>query len=146
MKKQAIICRTGELKARALFIIGALPVEPVFEVIIREYKKDISAEQRGLYFRWMGIMGNEIGLTKNDMHLQCKEDHLVPIFTRDDQDYAEMVAAVRATGRANMWKKIIKLTSITDANTAQMSEYMNEISREAAGLDIRLPHPDDRGR
>jgi hypothetical protein len=151
--KQTLTIRTPELAARAQAIIAGLPMEPVHEIIIREAKKDISAEQRGLYFKWMGIIGEELGMTKDAMHEQSKERHLVPIFIRDDIEYAEMVSsldAVRAMGMKEeadrLWRHIVKETSITKAGIKQMSEFMNEVEREAAGLAIRLPHPDDRGR
>ncbi len=151
--KHRITCITHEHKARALAIIGTMPIDPAHEVIIREAKKDISAEQRGLYFKWMGIIGEEIGQTKDEMHYQCKDRHLVPIFCRDDIEYAEMWSSMIAVRAAGMVKEadmlmhgIIKETSITRASVKQMAEYMNEIERESAGLGIRLPHPDDRGR
>lgn len=151
--RQTLTIKTPEIAARAQAIIANLPLDPVHEIIIREAKKDISAEQRGLYFKWMGIIGEEIGQTKDEMHYQSKERHLVPIFIRDDIEYSEMWSAMIAVRDAGMAKEadmlmrgIIKETSITRASVKQMAEYMNEIEREAAGLQIRLPHPDDRRR
>lgn len=151
--KTTLTIKTPEIAARAQAIIANLPLDPVHEIIIREAKKDISAEQRGLYFKWMGIIGEEIGQTKDEMHFQSKDRHLVPIFCRDDIEYAEMWSSMVAVREAGMVKEadilmhgIVKETSITKASVKQMAEYMNEVEREAAGLGIRLPHPDDRGK
>lgn len=151
--KHRITCITPEHRNRALAIIGTMPIDPAHEVIIREAKRDRSADQNALYWQWLTIIGSELGMTKDELHEQCKARHLVPIFTRDNEDYAAMVAAVQAVRSQGMvseadalWSQVVRMTSTTDCNVRQMTEYLNEIKREAAGLGIRLPHPEDLGR
>ena len=149
--KKTIILKSPELRERARAIIDNLPVEPVHEVIIKEHKRDLSAEQRALYFVWLGVVGAELGYTKEELHLDYKERFLVPIYMRDNESYLEMIQSVKVVRRRGMnaeadtlKKFIIKETSIMDANTKQMSEYMDDIDKLAASLDIRLPLPEQR--
>ena len=151
--KHRITCITPEHRNRALAIIGTMPIDPVHEVVIREAKRDRSADQNALYWQWLTIIGSELGMTKDELHEQCKARHLVPIFTRDNEDYSAMVAAVQAVRSQGMiaeadalWSQVVRMTSTTDCSVRQMAEYLNEIEREAVGLGIRLPHPEERGR
>lgn len=148
--KHRITCITPEHRNRALAIVGSVPIEPVHEVIIREAKRDRSADQNALYWQWLTIIGSELGMTKDELHEQCKSRHLVPIFTRDNEDYAAMVAAVQAVRSQGMiaeadalWSQVVRMTSTTDCSVRQMTEYLNEIERGAGGLGIRLPHHGD---
>lgn len=148
--KTKIILISEAHKSRAIEIIKALPIEPHHEIIIREHKKDRSADQNALYWQWLTIIGNELGESKEDLHERYKSDYLVHIYERDDPEYGAMLQALRDVWRhgmkaeaAGLRKKIVMLTSTTGATTRQMSEYMTEIERHAAGLAIRLPHPED---
>jgi len=148
--KQKIIISSEELRKRALVVIQALPLEPVLEVVIREYKKDRSSSQNALYWQWLTIIGNELGETKEELHEQYKGKFLVSIYERDDLDYAEMLQTLRDVYREGMRdkalslrKKIVALTSTTTATVVQMTEYLQAIDHDAASMSIYLPHPDD---
>jgi len=143
---QKIILITQAHKNRAIAILSAMALEPVMEVVIREHKKDRSAEQNALYWQWLTIIGNELGETKEEVHEHYKDKFLVNIYERDNADYAEMVQSLREVWKHGMKqeaielrKKIVALTSTTTATTHQMSEYMTNIERDAAALAIRLP-------
>jgi hypothetical protein len=147
---KTIIIRTDQLRARAVEILSTLPLSPVHEVVFKEHKESRSLRQLALLWKWNTIIGNELGNTKDEQHDYYKETFLVPIFTRDDPEYAAMVASVkhvRAAGMAAdadaLKKQIVKLTSTTDCDTKQMAEYMRDIDHHAASLDIMLPRPDD---
>lgn len=144
--KHSILIISEETRARAIEIIRNLPLEPVHEVNIKVHKKDLSAEQRALYWVWLTTIGNELGESKDCLHLRYKDAFLVSIYERDKPEYAEMMQSLRdvwrkgAKGEAiSLRGKIVALTSIMDADTKQMAEYMTEIERHAAGMAIRLP-------
>lgn len=148
--KKTVIVRTEELRARVFHLISSIPLDVAHEVIIKPFKESRSLRQNSLYWKWITIIAADLGDTKEDRHLDYKKRFLVPIFIRDDPDYAEMVEAVRNVWRSGMKdqarlleKVIIKRTSTTDANTAQMAEYMRDIDMEASGLGIYLLRPDD---
>jgi len=145
-----IICRTPELIARAGAIVAALPVDPVHEVVIKEKGKSRTRDQDGLYFTWCGIIGAELGYSKDEAHEEMKRLFLVPILVRDDAEYAEMWRDVEQVwddcrkDRLRRW--VARETSITRLKVKQMAELMTEVNRFAIGMAIYLPHPEDVGR
>jgi hypothetical protein len=148
--KQKIAITSEELRARALTIIKGLPLSPVYEIDIREHKKDRSVEQNALYWKWLTVIGNDLGETKEDLHERYKDKFLVHIYERDDPDYGAMVQTLRRIYKQGMkeqsislHKQIVSLTSTSTATVKQMSEYMEAIEHDAASLAIRLPHPED---
>lgn len=148
--KLSIILKSELHRETAVNAIAALPLEPVYEIIIREHKKDRSAEQNALYWKWLTVIGNELGEPKEDIAERYKDKFLVQIYERDNPEYAEMVQSLRniwlqgmKAEAVNLRKKIVSLTSTTTANVKQMTEYLENIERDAANLSIRLPYPED---
>jgi hypothetical protein len=136
--KQKIIVRDGPLRNRALAVCATIPLNEPHEVIIRPYKVDRSAAQNAYYWRILTIIGADIGMTKDEAHETFKERFLVPIFVRDDTGYAAMYQAV-VDAHSSLVREVVKLTSTTKCNVAQMSEYLDDIKHEAASMGIRLP-------
>ena len=148
--KTKIVISTPELKNRAIAIIEALPLEPISEIVIREYKKDRSYSQNRIYWQWLTVIANELGESKESLHERYKDKYLVNIYERDDQEYAEMIQSLRniytqgmKVEAVNLRKKIVALTSTTTATIPQMTEYLDCIDHNAAELGIRLPVPED---
>jgi len=124
------------------------------DIIIKKHSRDLSAEQRALYWMWMGVIGAEIGNTKEEQHQVFKERFLIGIYIRDTvghPGFAEMAASIKALkyDRPNEYHSIraqvLRLVSITDASVENMTEYLNEIQAEARSLNIKLPMPETRG-
>lgn len=154
MKSKTVIV-SEQHRARVISIIKSLPLDVVHEVIIDEYKRDISAEQRGLYFTWVGIIANALGESKEAIHKRYKDRFLTLVFEKNPKRHESYCASVQAC--RELWRKGMKddatffkkqidsFITIRDANVKEMSEYMQDIENEAASLAIRLPHPDERG-
>jgi len=143
---QKIVLHSEGLRSRAIEIIKALPMLPVFEVVIREYKKDRSMEQHRYYWQILTIIAAELGETKEELHEQMKEKFLVNIYTRDNEEYGQMIESLRKVYASGMKqealslrKQVIVLTSTTTANVAQFSEYLDAIQHHATSLAIQLP-------
>lgn len=150
MQTQKLIINSNEIKSRALYIINNLDIDKPKEVLIHEYKADRSASQNSLMWKWLTIIGSELGESKDDVHERYKGKFLVHIYERDDIEYAETISSLRklylqdkAVG-ADLFKKVVKLTSTTRANVKQMTEYLNDIELDARSLNINLPHPEDQ--
>lgn len=131
----------------------SLPPSPLMEVIVKPRKVDRSAAQHRLYFLWVTILAGEQGLTKEEIHEDLKKRLLLPIYERDDADFALSLAAVRNVHKAghkdeakSLARQIVKLTSTTTATLDQFTEYLNEIEKDSANRGIFLPHPEDRYR
>ena len=148
---QKLIIISEEHRTRLMTIIKSLPLAPVQEVVIRDHKKDRSAEQNSLLWKWYTLIANELGESKEDVHERYKDKFLVNIYERDCPDFAEMIQSLRAVWTSGMKveavalrKKIVSLSSTTTATVAQMTEYLQEIERDAAKMAIMLPHPEER--
>ena len=119
-----------------------------FIVTITPPSKDISPQQRGLYWEWMTIIGKEIGDDKEYYHAEFKKMFLVNIYRRDNEEYSKMVdawIAIKANSDSRhatiVGQWILNNTSITKANTRQMTEYMESIKKYCAThLAIELPY------
>jgi len=149
-RKMKIILRTEADRKRSFEVLRNLPLEPVMELRVVAHKKNRSASQHRLMWLWNTIIGAELGESKEEVHERNKRRFLVPIYERDDPDYAGMIEAVREVHRhgmkaqaETMAKQVTVLTSTTKATVDQMTEFLNEIERVAASLGIMLPRPDD---
>ena len=149
--KKKLILSSEAIKERAKVIIDSLPPEHTHEMILRPYKVDRTEEQRRTYWRWLTLIGNDLGYTKDEMANEYKEKFLLPIYIREDvgnyEASVQAVKAVRGSGmvdQANTLKKqIIEGTTTNDANVKLMAEYLTDIKHHATSLDIRLPMPED---
>ena len=152
--KKTIILKTPEHFRAAITALDQLKEQDIHQLEIRPYKANLSAEQRGLYWMWIQLISLSNGDTKEGVHLMYKRRFLMPIFEREKQWFRELVESVRNVHRSgakaealNMIDAIVKLTSIRDANTAEMSEYMEDMRLSVQeDLGIMLPLPEDMGR
>ncbi|OEU65359.1 MAG: hypothetical protein BA863_01785 [Desulfovibrio sp. S3730MH75] len=142
-----LIVNGQQVKDRALHIVGNLDIDDPCEIVIGKHKKNRSADQNSLLWSWYTIIGAALGESKDAVHERSKEKFLVPIYTRDEPDFTEMIASVRDVYRAGMkdeatllFRNIVKMTSTTTATVPQMTEYLQEIEAEANGFGIYLPH------
>lgn len=151
MKQKTFTLRDENVFKTMIAFIEAQPKGILIEAVIREHKKDRSLRQNSLYWEWVTVISNELGMTKEDQHEDLKKRILVPIYERDDLGYAAMIQAIRRVysqglkDDANaMFEHIVRLTSTTNAKVKQFTEYLKEIERDMIGKGIALPHPEDR--
>lgn len=92
-----------------------------------EFSKKISKRslsQNNLYWLWLGVIGETLGYTANEIHEVFKRLFLKP-------------RELKYRGR------IIKMPSTTtELSIGEMAEYLNAIEREAGQLGILLPDPE----
>jgi len=134
-----------QIRNRAALIMAGLAVDGTDEVIVQEHKRNRSAEQNSIYWKWLTVIGNDLRNTKDEQHDIYKRMFLIPIFTRDNQGFADMMASVdgmNATDYDIFSREILKLTSTTQASVKQMSEFLDDIQYNATSLGIRLPAPE----
>lgn len=149
-RKKSFIIRSKDVIQTVNDFLSGFYESELLEVIVRKYKKDRTAAQNSLYWKWNTITGSELGWTKDDAHDHFKEKFLVHIYERDDKDYAAMINAIRKVYKLGykedaktMFNQIVKLTSTTDANVKQFTEYLNDIDHYMTSKGIILPHPED---
>lgn len=147
MKPITITIRGSQQKDHAKEVIDDLEEDGSMEVEVRERKRDLSAQQRGLYFMWLGIMAGETGNDKDSLHHEMKRKHLTKIYMRDDEEYRQAAHALKSLKGTKehgpIARQIVDLTSIMDASVEQMTELINAVEHEAINLGITLPYPQD---
>lgn len=148
--KKTFVIRSLDVISRLTAFLEAQPENPLLEVVVKLYHKDRSLLQNQLYWLWNGIIADEWGWTKNDVHAHFIKEHLVKIYERDDEGYAEMLESVRNVHRLGMAdvakmqaSYILKNTSTTSATVKQFTEYLNDIEKDMISKGISLPHPED---
>jgi hypothetical protein len=121
-------------------------------VKISEFKRTRSTAQNSLLWKWLTVIGNSVGLTKDELHLQFKSQYLMPIVLRDDlDDYAidvhnkiRAMWAGDAKDEASMIKRLlVNYISTSWLNVKQFTEYLHEIEGYARDGKIALPYPDE---
>lgn len=109
--------------------------------ILTGSKSRIQDAQRRLYWAWMTDMSKTQvesmgGRTKDDWHWEMKNNFLIPIFVRDDSEFAEMYSTYveiynyyrfNDKKSAIINKKFLGDLSITDATKDQATEYLKDI-------------------
>jgi hypothetical protein len=151
MKQKTFILRDKTVLESLIIFLRSQAETPLLEVVVKEHQKDRSLLQNSLYWRWVTVIANELGLTKEDCHDDLKKRILCRIFERDDPGYNSMIRSIRKLytkgfkqEAAVMHKQIVKLTSTTSATVKQFAEYLTEIERDMIGKGIYLPHKEDQ--
>lgn len=121
------VIRNSTILRNCLGHLSVLPTNKIWDVKIEEHKASRSTQQNRLYWEWMTILGDETGLSKEDMHATFSIRLLGPeVFFVDGKQY-------------------VRARSTTSLTTKEFSEYLDQISATAMAMEIRLPRPADRG-
>ena len=73
MEAAKLILRNEDVRTRALTILLELPLEPIFEVVIKPYKRDRSAEQNARLWALHNAAAKHTGDDANLLHMICCE-------------------------------------------------------------------------
>lgn len=106
----------------------------------RKSSKSRSSRQNSLYWKWVTIIGDNAGYTKDEMHNQIKRDYLINILIRDDSDFAELWVNLTKIDDNILTNGVVDLISTARLTTKQFAEYLTDIERSTP---YPLPHPDD---
>jgi hypothetical protein len=121
-----MIIKTQDDKNKALNRISLLVLEKPWEIEIKPYKKNRSLKQNRLYFKWMKIIGDELGYESEEVHAIMADKFLTDKFV----EYGG--------------KQIKQDKSTSRLNTKEFTDYLQRIDRFVAQqLGIVLPVPDD---
>lgn len=121
-------------------------------VKVEEYSPTRSQAQNRLMRLWLTVIGNVMGQTQDEMHIQCKGLYLLPILLRDGhEETTQMHEAVKTVWNAGMKEQAITakknmvrhMISTTWLSVKQMTEYLREIEGMARDGGVALPYPDD---
>ncbi|KKU86976.1 MAG: hypothetical protein UY18_C0050G0004 [Microgenomates group bacterium GW2011_GWF2_47_9] len=149
-EQKTIVLKSPEALQSAIDHLIMLPTDQVYEVVIRVHERNRSGAQNSLLWVFYTAIGNQLGETKDAIHLRYKRQFLVPIYTRDDPGYAAMIEAVRKVHLMGhkedakaLGDEIVRLTSTTTATVKQFAEYLTDIEHDAIDKQLRLPAKDE---
>ncbi|AWL18206.1 hypothetical protein DIW83_03735 [Acinetobacter nosocomialis] len=119
-------------------------------VLIAPQEKDRTKAQNRLYWMWLNQWSKKQGTDKDYEHLFFKKNFLAKIYDRDDVgQYKRTFKAVRELKASKhpayqqVADGLCELMSTTDANTAQFTEYLNDIHAFCNKNGCYLETPDD---
>ena len=78
MKRRIFTIRSKDVLKRLVEFLEAQPDKPALEVAVYDHKQDRTVLQNSLYWVWITIIANEMGLTKEDTHEDLKKRKLIP--------------------------------------------------------------------
>lgn len=110
-----------EVIPRIGIYLRALNCEKPQHVTVDDKKETRRTCQNALLWKWYGIIGGELGYTKDEIHNLMRFKHLG-------------MQTVEIAGET-----IETLPSTTRLSVGEMSEYMESVSRFAGQMNIRLP-------
>lgn len=127
--------------------ILSLPLDEVHEVLVHPFKADRTAEQKGYYFRIVGIMAPDLGYRKDELHDVCKVEMLHPIYMSDEEmvEYHDLVQSLdaalklKAIDNQKYRSLLAAITSTNNAKLKHMSALIEDVHHLAAEHQIRLP-------
>lgn len=108
--------------------LAALNPEKTWTISIEEKTLTRSTRQNSIYWKWITIMGDHFGYSKDEMHEELAARFL------------GMVERKTIGGR-----KIIEPRSTKTLSTKEFGEYLTTIQALAMQQNIRLPAPDYYG-
>jgi len=119
---------TAENKEQVIPLIGQylrnLDCTKPQSVVISDNKETRRSQQNRLYWKWVSIIGNELGYERQEMH-----DTLV-------------FRLLGMVDKVILGKPVCMLASTHDMSVADFSDYMERVSRFAAEMNIKLPAED----
>ena len=105
----------------------------LIEVVFRKVSNPRTNQQNKLYWKWMTILGEEIGYTKEEMHFIFKKQFLADkMSTLQKDEFMEYLQGLSKD-----------LATTKKLSIGGMVEYMNKVFDQARELGYRLPLPDD---
>lgn len=113
-------------QVKAIMLIRNLDLDKKHEVKISEYKPSKTLEQLNLYWKWMTILGDEFGYSKDEMSEFLKEELIQPTF-------------VKIKGKIRSVRP-----SLSKMKINEMSELMDRVLTWAGSQGLSLPHPEDQ--
>jgi len=148
--KVSLVVINEQVKSRALDAVRSLSFDEPHTVKIEPVEKNRSIAQHRLKWLWVSDIADFGGETKEEANRRLKKRFLVPIFERDDAEYAAMIETVREVHRQGMKEQAVKLfdrivdmTRSSDASVKQMAEFLTDIEQDCGAVQIPLRRPED---
>lgn len=123
---KTIVLSSLESRDMAKHFIGKIPADGKMQVDIKKVQSVRSIAQNRLYWMWVGIMSDETGHTKKEMHEFLKDEFLLP----------EIIEA--------FGKTITIKPSTKNLKVGEFSTFLEKVDFFAGEFGIELPKPEDQ--
>jgi len=137
-------------RIEVLKVIEELPEDERWTVKVWPWKQKKTSAQRRLNWKWNTEIGEQTGMTKEEVHYHYKSLFLWKIFYRDDPGYARMIDSVVRVKETHpeefkhMKAFILSKTHAEDCDVDQMAEFLTDIKRDCHEKEIRITIPRDK--
>lgn len=125
------------------------------DITIKKHDTAIVSAQRGLYWRWLGIMVRTLGGTKEELHETFKESIFLNTYIADKDNHPlfheglvrdmKMIAAKAPEQFQSVRGAVLHGVSHLDANRANWIDVLNYVETIANNHNIKLPVSDRKG-
>lgn len=133
-RSQHFIMRNAQVAQNAVNLINRLPLDndkPIWEVVVRKFKRKRSVDQNNLVHMWFQIIANETGNDMETVKEYIKAKYLAPVF-REWVDPATKEKSLVGCSR-----------STTDLTVEEMTAFINNVEQFALELGVILPMPEE---
>ena len=120
-----MIIITEEDKTRHIEHIKFLDLTKPWRVEVKLYEKTRSKAQNRLYWKWLTVISDYTGHTKEELHAELAYRFLEPL-----------VLTIEG-------KEVTMVRSTTGLKVKEFTEYLNDIEMFAHDLSLVLPYPED---
>lgn len=123
-------------------------------IVVKNVEETLTDAQRAYYFVLCGIIGADLGNSKDEQHQYFKERYLLNIYINDTDNHPEFIGVVEnmriikqncpevyAANRA----LVIGGVSTKNATKGNMAELLTEVLTMARNHQIRIPPPPREG-
>lgn len=152
--KRFVVSHVDDLDNPFRFARDHLGAKGKVDIIVKNHDESLRDAQKGLYWRWVGVISADLGYTKEELHEQYKERYLLNIYINDPDNHPDLVNVVKnmmvvKTKAPEEYPYVRKLVmngiSHLDATKENMQEYLKEVEANAISLQVRLPAPERKG-
>lgn len=120
--------KNKDILEKCIIHLRALNPNKIWDIQIKHHVAKRSNPQNKIYWKWISIIGNELGYHREEMH---------------EEFATRFIGTVEKTTLSG--SKLIEPVSTTTLTTKEFAEYLVKIEAFAMGENIRLPSPEHYG-
>ncbi len=133
--KKKIKLKNEEIRQHLIEVINGLPLDPVHVIEIKPYKRNRSMEQNAYYWKLLRIMGDDLGYSVDELHVEMKKRFLLPYLISKEPELEN--AAIENE------EALARVISTTILKVNEFSEYLEQVIKLAMSLGIKIPYKED---
>jgi hypothetical protein len=147
--QQTIIIQHERDRTRAMYLLESAPLEPVREIIIREYAPPRTVRQNRLQRKWMQEAAEQLqDETAEEKRAYCKLHFGIVILKTDSEEYAaaydEIIRPLPYHQKLKMMMAPLDYPVTRLMSVKQKSKYLDDVYNHFTGQGVKLTEPEDK--